>query len=334
MGILHLDIKPENIMIFPENTEYIMLFDFDSLISKSSLKSDEDIVFPFSNGYSAPELSYEKKDNISEKTDIYSIGAIVFYKLFGKYADSFARKIGAEYDFENMRFFDKRFQPSFFRTLETFFQKTLSAYLPHRYNSVDELFPVLSELIRLSDLESTFVYDNFVYNSACFVGRNNELNEIEHLLKNNQSVFLSGIGGIGKTETARMFIHRNRSEFNTVVFVSYKDSVVNSICGSDIKINNFEIIKDESEEDLFNRKLDLLKALLTKNDIIILDNFDNESDKNIKELFSLPCKFIVTTRVNFMDYNYQQIIIDKIKDINKLTELFFYYNRDLQIKVK
>ena len=326
IDILHLDIKPENIMIFPESTEYIMLFDFDSLISKSQLASDESIVFSFSNGYSAPELSYGNKNNISEKTDIYSIGAIVYYKLFGKYADSFARKIGAGYDFENMLYSDKRFQPSFFKTLEIFFQKTLSAYLPHRYNSVDEILPVLSELIRLSDLNSTFVYDNFVYNSACFVGRNDELNKIEYLIKNNQTVFLSGIGGIGKTETAKMFVHQNRLEFNTVVFLSYRESIVNTLCGSDIKINNFEIIKDESDEDLFKRKLDLLKTLLTKNDLIILDNFDTESDEKIEDLFALPCKFIVTTRVNFKDYGYNQIFIDKIRDIYDLTELFFYYN--------
>ena len=326
IGILHLDIKPENIMIFPESTEYIMLFDFDSLISKSQLASDESILFSFSNGYSAPELSYGNKNNISEKTDIYSIGAIVYYKLFEKYADSFARKIGADYNFENILYSDKRFQPSFFRTLEIFFQKTLSAYLPHRYNSVDELLPILSELIRLSDLDSTFVYDNFVYNSACFVGRNDELNKIENLIKNNQAVFLSGIGGIGKTETAKTFVHKNRSKFNTVIFVSFRESIVNTVCGNDIRINNFEIIEDESEENLYKRKLDLLKTLLKKNDLIILDNFDTESDEKIEDLFSLPCKIIVTTRVNFKDYGYNQILIDKIRDICDLTEMFFYYN--------
>ena len=326
IGILHLDIKPENILFSTESTEHIMLFDFDSLISKSQLPSDDSLVFSFSNGYSAPELSYGKKTNISEKADIYSIGAIVYYKLFGKYADSFARKIGAAYDFENMLYSDKRYQPSFFRTLEAFLQKTLSAYLPHRYNSVDELLPVLSELIRLSDIESTFVCDNFVYNSACFVGRNDELTKIQALLKKHHAVFLSGIGGIGKTKTAQMFVHQNRSLFNTVLFVSYRESIVNTVCSSDIRINNFEILENESDEDLYKRKLDFLKALLTKNDLIILDNYDTEPDKKLDELLSLPCKFIVTTRVNIKDYDYHNILIDKISDINELTELFFYYN--------
>ena len=37
-GYLHLDIKPNNIFIFPETAQHIQLFDFDSVITIEELK--------------------------------------------------------------------------------------------------------------------------------------------------------------------------------------------------------------------------------------------------------------------------------------------------------
>ena len=53
-------------------------------------------------------------------------------------------------------------------------------------------------------------------NSACFVGRQDDLEEINELLAKNQLVFLSGIGGIGKTELAKQYAYRHRAQYDTV----------------------------------------------------------------------------------------------------------------------
>lgn len=82
-GYLLLDVKPENIFITPENT--IMLFDFDSVISMSYIRNVDDW-HPLSTlGWYAPELKDEECNRyINDKTDVYSIGMILYYKLTGE----------------------------------------------------------------------------------------------------------------------------------------------------------------------------------------------------------------------------------------------------------
>lgn len=82
-GYLLLDVKPENIFITPENT--IMLFDFDSVVFRSDLVNTDDWYPMSTRGWFAPELKDKDcKLYIDEKTDIYSIGMILYYKLTGE----------------------------------------------------------------------------------------------------------------------------------------------------------------------------------------------------------------------------------------------------------
>ncbi|MFQ7118707.1 MAG: hypothetical protein ACLRPW_00740 [Intestinibacter sp.] len=39
--------------------------------------------------------------------------------------------------------------------------------------------------------------------------------------------------------------------------------------------------------------------------MIIIDNFDVDEDDNLDELINCGCKFIITTRNDFTDYNYR-----------------------------
>lgn len=49
-----------------------------------------------------------------------------------------------------------------------------------------------------------------------------------------------------------------------------------------------------------------------------------EFDEELENLFKCPAKFIVTTRMDFRDYNYKQITIDRMSDIKDLRELFYH----------
>lgn len=78
-GILHLDLKPENILINTDNNE-ITLIDF----GLSCMSTDPNIYNCSSNGYTLgyapPELILNKE--LSEKTDIYSLGCVFLFVLF------------------------------------------------------------------------------------------------------------------------------------------------------------------------------------------------------------------------------------------------------------
>lgn len=324
-GYLHLDIKPENVLIIPETPEHILLFDFDSVISFDQLSQKGKFRWSYSDGFSAPEQVQGKIQKIGMHTDIYSIGAMVFYKLFGRKPSEEDGRISSVYRFDDMQFSGEKYQPGLYRVLQNFLSKTLCISVKPRCNDMQPVIEQLDELIRLSDTEGIYLIDSFQYNPACFVGRQTELKEIHNVLDRNQIVFLSGIGGIGKTELAKQYAHIYRNEYNKVIFAVFEKDIETLVC-DEIMLNNISRDEKESSGDYFKRKIDILRTAVSPDDLIIIDNFDIDSDDNLETLFNCQCKFIITTRMNFRDFNYEQINIGCIKDEDEILNLFCHYN--------
>lgn len=75
-GIFHCDIKPSNIIVRPDMK--ISLIDFGTSCKRNGSQNNIQYV---SRGFSAPELY--TKEKISSSTDIYSLGAVIYYILTG-----------------------------------------------------------------------------------------------------------------------------------------------------------------------------------------------------------------------------------------------------------
>lgn len=324
-GYLYLDIKPENIFILPETDEHIILFDFDSVIAMEELAKNKGIKLSFSKGFSPFEQTQGQIDKIGKHTDIFSIGALVFYKLFGRTATSQECKISSAYPFGEMKYANEKYRPKLYRALDDFFKKTLSIAITPRWRDMQQVIDHLDELIKLSDIDEVYLLDSFQYDSAYFVGRNEEMEEIAAILATNQLVFLSGIGGIGKTELAKQYANKYRSQYDTVTFSVFEKNIETLVC-DEILIHNVERDENEADADYFNRKIRILKQIATPKDLIIIDNFDVDSDENLEILFRCPCKFIITTRMDFRDYNYKQVDVDRLRDLNDVLGLFYTYN--------
>ncbi|MCD8239595.1 MAG: hypothetical protein LUC92_09720 [Clostridiales bacterium] len=326
-GYLHLDIKPENILILPETKEQMILFDFDSIVKIDNIKQNKDVRLSYSEGYGAPELKQGRLSKIGFAADIYEIGALTYFKLFGKTPGLNERKQNAKYDFEELKLKSSKYQPKLYRKLENFFHKTLSSAVNLRWQSMAEVIEALDELISLSDLSKTFLYDNFIYNTDTFIGREEELCELEEGLEENHAVFLHGIGGIGKSEIAKRFLKNNRKSFGTILVLNFKGSLKDTILSQDVELGNFSREENEEQEDFYKRKLRALKQELKKDDIILLDNFDTERDDELESLFDCKCKFIVTSREDYSDFNYFQIEINEMASDEDLRDLFYSYNQ-------
>ena len=85
--------------------------------------------------------------------------------------------------------------------------------------------------------------------------------ELVHI---NDIVFLSGIGGIGKTELAKKFMEEMTGEYRCI-FLRYEASLENTL--AKIEINGLEGAE-------FKEKEPELKKLLNDNVVLVIDNFD------------------------------------------------------------
>jgi serine/threonine protein kinase len=83
-GLLNLDIKPANIFKF-KGKNSISWYDLGSMQSIESIRNqDVHIDWSYSPNYAAPELIYRDRDMICEVTDVYSIGAVLFWLIFDR----------------------------------------------------------------------------------------------------------------------------------------------------------------------------------------------------------------------------------------------------------
>lgn len=155
-GYLHLDLKPSNLLCVEhsynqKSSRLLKFLDLDTAVKKDDLYNG-DFSFSYSEGYSAPEQKQFNIAGISEKTDIFSIGAILFERIFG-YLPSFDdMKSDAEFVFEkeNKLFFGVN--ACFYSALSDFFKKTICCNPDNRFESCigdgDSVIEAVKELIK------------------------------------------------------------------------------------------------------------------------------------------------------------------------------------------
>lgn len=286
-GYLCLDIKPDNIFVLTNNfgeidTTIIEYIDFDSVRKKNELSFGRSI--SFTRNWSAPEQTSPYGYNkICEATDIYTIGELIFVSVFSRHSLDSEHRDYSVYSFEEVT--DPNSRNALSRTvvqntLTELFHSTLRPSVRNRFQSVDELVPLLDRLI--DELErKEYIVEAAIRPKEFFVGRMDELRQIDDALHKQDLVLVSGIAGIGKSELVKQYICAHKKEYDNILYWTYDGNLDNMVAReSTVRISGLSRIPEESDPQYAKRILDKANEIISSsNNLIVIDNLNQLVDE-------------------------------------------------------
>ena len=139
-----------------------------------------------------------------------------------------------------------------------------------------------------------------VYPDTRFVGREAELKKIQECLAGVENkLLLVGMGGIGKSELAKMYLKQHADEYDVVLWVPFSGTLQKTLVNDSIfPISGLErsAYPEDTEEEYYLRKLRILKEIADRRVLIVVDNFDVKEDPELERFCSGTYGVIFTTR--------------------------------------
>ena len=164
------------------------------------------------------------------------------------------------------------------------------------------------------------------YPNIHFVGRSVELEKIHRQLQRiDNKVFLVGMGGIGKSEIAKMYLKRYSQHYDVVRWVTFDHSLQQTLSNDDLfKISGLsrEDYLYMSHQEYAKRKLDILLQIANRKTLIILDNFNTKNDPNLQDFCGGTYAVIFTTQYHQLSDSIQEIEIKPMEQKSELLEVF------------
>ena len=362
---LYLDLKPENIFLFKKDageTRRVALFDFDTVMLLDDILEKKIPYRVNSEGWAPPEQEQWLPRSFGKATDIYAMGAVLFWLITGKKPNeadlnAIQRK--------KLHLIDGSVHTSILTgeseaLVKKIFFKTLRAATKSRYQNIRELQNDLQNLLEITqpagatiaskidetnrlmreNLEairkSTGLQMRLVHSVPValetFTDRDDKIREIGERLQKFGWTLVSGMGGIGKTELAKEYIHRNKEKYNTVCFLSYDGSLLSTI-GLSLPVSGYEA-EDENIEFHYDAKMKLLKTC-GEDTLIVIDNFNrtkDDSDNHVSAVFDKKFSDVRSGKYHIIFTS--RVIHDGCLELGELesvyqNELFYkYYTKE------
>ena len=326
MGYLYLDIKPDNIFTFPETWDLIQLFDFDTLIDRTEPIENQRI--SYSKGFAALEQKRGDLSSIGPHTDVYGIGALLFWLIFDRCPDPFDCNINATFSFSDSVYRKSTFRDRLYYELTDFFHKTLASYYIDRYQNMDLTIDELRKILPFSDSKAEFIYSHRVPDQPFFTGRGRELACLHELVsRGHGAISVSGMGGIGKSSLVTQYLNIHRKEYDSVIYLDYQGSIRKLLLNDlYLRISTIRKMDFETYDEYYLRKIGKLKEIAAHQKIlIVLDNYYSQPGDDFTDFFHIPWHTIVITREIDNTLELPQIRVTELETEEERISLFEKY---------
>ena len=333
-GYLCLDLKPENIFILqnaPDDgisaadtvTQLVEFIDFDSIrdVSGNSVNT----VFSYTREWAAPEqLNPYAAAKIGTSADIYTVGEIVFYLLFGRHSAETEHRGFSKYPFEECKREYRRYteRPDIQALFIKLFRNTIRSSVSNRFKTIDEVTKLLGLIVAELNMKD-YVIPILPSVSPDFVGRDAELRQIAESLQKNNALYITGIGGIGKTTLVRNYIARYRTEYDVIAYLEYDGDIQHTFC-DDMQLQISTVSRQEVElpHEYFARKLKAFKRICGDRRVLfVLDNYTDRLTKELSRIIECGYDTIITTRNQPPKNSFPFMEVTAIADTSELFRL-------------
>ena len=327
-GYLCLDLKPENIFILqntPDDTvtQLVEFIDFDSIrdISGSAVNT----VFSYTREWAAPEqLNPYATGKLGNTADIYTVGEIVFYLLFGRHSSKTEHRGFSKYPFEECKCEYRRYteRPDIQALFTRLFRNTIRSSASNRFKNIDEVEKLLGLIVEGLN-QKDYVIPMLPSVSPDFVGRDTEIRQIADSLQKNNALYITGIGGIGKTTLVKNYIARYRTEYDVIAYLEYDGDIQHTFC-DDMQLQISTVSRQDGEplDEYFARKLKAFKRICGDRRILfVLDNYTDRLTKDLSRIINCGFDTIITTRNQPPKNSFPFMEVTAISDTSELFRL-------------
>ena len=158
-----------------------------------------------------------------------------------------------------------------------------------------------------------------------FCGRDNEISELHTLLENHSKIFITGLAGIGKSEFAKAYAKKHKSQYTNILYFTYPGSL-------QALIEDIDFADDLPSDDNTTRfkKHNRFLRSLKPDTLLIIDNFNTTAanEPQLDVLMKYNCNVLFTTRSKFeLGYTYE---LNEITDLESLISLTAFFYTDTQ----
>lgn len=334
-GYLYLDLKPDNILTVEGSHDLVQLFDFDSMISMETLAEAIKLNDPnglrtsYSRGYAPLEQQTGKLKQLGKHTDIYSLGAVLFFALWHRTPTAFDCEQDAVFDFASIAYPCKNYQDRLFHALTEFFHKTLASYHMDRYQDTSDVIMQLQKMLSLADETKPWLHSTSIQSIPAFYGREAEMCDLSQFLSENDhhTCSLYGMGGIGKSTLIRHYLSEHADDWDAHLWLYDKGNLMETLADdSQVLINTVTRENEETTDEYLKRKLVALGSLAkTQHILVVIDNFTYEHIDQLESLSKLCMTILLISRERLPEGLFPSMQVAEMED-NSLAGMFTYYS--------